>query len=120
VTGVFRINRASGSVVDAWVALVRRSPWKFTVGLPGSSGGVAPAPFFLKLFRPAQASIRVPSTVKCSADRSCCAFAWASTRSKKARAISPWSSRSRFLVKTVASQTGSSMLRPTNPRKRRL
>src|SRR4051812_15426875 len=28
-----------GSVVDAWVAFERFSPWKFTVGLPGSSGG---------------------------------------------------------------------------------
>jgi hypothetical protein len=27
-----RVKRASGSVVDSWVALERRSPWKLTVG----------------------------------------------------------------------------------------
>ena len=35
-----RARRASGSVVDPWVSLLRFSPWKSTVGLPGSSGGV--------------------------------------------------------------------------------
>src|SRR3954468_17118043 len=35
---------------------------------------------------------------------------------RKARAISPSSSRSRFLVNTVTSQTGASMDRPTNQR----
>ncbi len=40
-------------------------PWKFTVGLPGSSGGGASPPlFFLKLFCPAQASINVLSNRK--------------------------------------------------------
>src|SRR5215831_526060 len=34
--------------------------------------------------------------------------------------MSPRSNRSRFLVNTVTSQTGSSMLKPTNQRKRRL
>src|SRR5262249_32761137 len=43
-----------------------------------------------------------------------------STRWKNASAMSPRSSRSRFLVNTVTSQTGSSMLKPTNQRKRRL
>src|SRR3954463_8782575 len=35
---------------------------------------------------------------------------------RKARATSPSSSRSRFLVNTVTSQTGASMDRPTNQR----
>src|SRR5574340_662814 len=67
----FLYNRASGSVVEAWVALVRRSPRKSTLGLPGSSvgGGGTGSAFFLKLFWPAQASISVPSTVKCSSER---------------------------------------------------
>jgi hypothetical protein len=33
-------SRASGSVVDWCVSLLRFSPWNFTVGLPRSSGGV--------------------------------------------------------------------------------
>src|SRR5882762_92876 len=114
------ISRASGSVVEACVALLRRSPWKFTVGLPGSSGGVRGSPGFLKLFNPAQASIRVPSTVKCSSPSSRCARAWASTCSKNAWAMSPSSSRCRFLANTVASQMGSSMFNPTNQRNNRL
>jgi hypothetical protein len=64
----------------------------------------------------AQASIRVPSTEKCSVER--CRFTAGSTRTarRKTRAISPSSSRSRFLVNTVTSQTGASMDRPTNQR----
>jgi hypothetical protein len=58
----------SGSVVDSWVSLLRRSPRKFTVGFPGSPS-VRPLPFAFrffgrKLFSDAQASISVPSTVK--------------------------------------------------------
>ena len=34
----FRCSIASGSVVDWCVSLRRRSPWKLTVGFPGSSG----------------------------------------------------------------------------------
>jgi hypothetical protein len=35
-----------------WVALERRSPWKLTVELPGSSGGLSPLPSLgLKLLR---------------------------------------------------------------------
>ena len=67
----------AGSVVDACVALRRRSPWRFTVGLPGSSGGVGGAPLRLKLLSPAHASISVPSTVKCSVDSRCRRCAWA-------------------------------------------
>jgi hypothetical protein len=47
----------------------RRSPRKFTVGLPGSlGGGPAYPPFGRKLFRVTQASSSVPSTVKCSSE----------------------------------------------------
>ena len=61
---LFRAKRDSGSVVDACVWLPRFSPWKFTVGLPGSSGGPAASPSLRrKLFKLAQASINVPSTV---------------------------------------------------------
>jgi len=42
-----------GSVVEAWVALRRVSPWKFTVGLPGSSGGWRGVSLRWKLFSPA-------------------------------------------------------------------
>jgi hypothetical protein len=50
--------------------VLRRSPWKFTVGLPGSSGGAGGVSWLLKLLRLAQASINVPSTAKCSSDSS--------------------------------------------------
>ena len=52
------------------MALLRRSPWKSTEGLPGSSSvflGGSPS-LGLKLFRLAAASISAPSTVKCSSD----------------------------------------------------
>jgi hypothetical protein len=62
----------------------------------------------------------VPSTEKCSSDKSRSLLASSSTRAKKASAMSPRSNRSRFFVNTVTSHTGSSMLNPTNHRKRRL
>ena len=53
----FRCSIASGSVVDWCVSLRRRSPWKSTVGFPGSSGGaLGAASRHRKLFRLAQAS----------------------------------------------------------------
>src|SRR5580700_1185706 len=64
----FLASRDSRSVVD-WVALPRRTPWKLTLGLPGSSGGkrsLGCSPLGRKLLSDAQASISVPSTVKCS------------------------------------------------------
>src|SRR5207249_9907279 len=118
--GFLTLSHASTTDAEAWVALVRRSPWKFTVGLPGSSGVGGDASFRWKLLRLAHASINVPSTVKCSSDRKPRPRAWANTRSKKTRATSPASNRSRFFVNTVASQTGSSISRPTNQRKSRL
>src|SRR4051812_39456867 len=44
----------------------------------------------------------VPSTVKCSSDKSRSVSAWISTASKKAAAMSPSSNRSRFFVDVVA------------------
>src|SRR5438093_588842 len=76
--------------------------------------------FFLKLFWLAQASISVPSTVKCSSLSRSCSRAIRSTSSKNALATSPFSNRSRFLEYTVASQTGSSMFKPTNHRNSKL
>jgi hypothetical protein len=73
-----------------------------------------------KLLRLAQASSQGPSTVKGSLDNSCGPRARARTCAKKAWATSPASKRSRFLVKTVGSQTGSSSVRPTNQRNPRL
>jgi ribonuclease BN (tRNA processing enzyme) len=68
-------------VVDAWASFRRDSPWKFTVGLSGSSGGGAgPSSMRRKLLRLAQASSKVPSTVKCSSESSPAARAWASRR----------------------------------------
>jgi hypothetical protein len=56
-------------VVEAWVALERTSPRKFTSALrPPSDGGSSEPSLGLKLFIEAQASIRVPSTEKCSVD----------------------------------------------------
>ena len=52
-----------------------------------------------KLFMLAQASIKVPSTVKCSSDRNLFFFARSTTLAKKSLAISDSRSRSRFLVK---------------------
>jgi hypothetical protein len=64
-----RNSLASGSVVEAWVALLRFSPWKSRSRLrppPLASGSSWSASLGLKLFRLAQASIRLPSTEKCS------------------------------------------------------
>ena len=61
-------SRDSGSVVEAWVLFDRFSPRKFTVGFPGSSSVVGrsegSSSLGRKLFKLAQASMRVPSTVK--------------------------------------------------------
>jgi hypothetical protein len=68
----------------------------------------------------AQASIRVPSTEKCSSDKSALIRGWPSTAAMSFAATSPSSSRSRFLVNTVTSQIGASIARPTNHRNSRL
>src|SRR5258706_4886329 len=104
------------------VGQLRFSPWKSTVGLPGSSGaGSSPARSFCwKLFWLAQASIKLPSTVKCSVDSRWSFSACASTRAKNSLAMSPSSSRSRFLLNTVGTHTASSIPSPTNQRNSRL
>ena len=72
-----------------WVTLVHhQSLWKFTVGLPGSSGGAAGADGFVDvtLFNNnAHTSIRVPSTVKRSSDNRPSRRAAATTVSKNRR-----------------------------------
>src|SRR5713226_3159607 len=62
---------ASGSVVEQWVWLLRFSRWKFTVGFDPSPVPVVGGWWSStrrKLFCPAHASSRVPSTVKCSSE----------------------------------------------------
>ena len=90
------------------------SPWKSRSVLrpprrrrPLPEGGLRPA-FGTKLFMLAQASISVPSTEKCSLDSWLRTCGRLRTLAKNLAAISPSSSRSRFLQKTVASHTGSS------------
>jgi hypothetical protein len=85
---------------------------------PASGGGPEPS-FGRKLFVLAQASSSVPSTVKCSLESSARTLGRASTVARKRAATSPASSRSRFLVKVVASQTGTSTPSPTNQRNSR-
>src|SRR6202167_6068648 len=75
-----------------------------------------PAPFFWKLFNPAQASNSVPSTVKCSSDMRSNDWACSTTNWKNCFATSASSRRFRFLVNTVTSHTGSSIFNPTNHR----
>ncbi len=65
------------------------------------------------------ALIRVPSNEKCSSDRSACTRGRVSTAVLKAAALSPSSSRARFLLDTVGTQTGSSTESPTNHRNAR-
>ncbi len=57
-----------------------------------------------------------PSTVKCSSESNRRPRACPTTSSKNARAMSPSSKRSRFLVNVVGVHTASSMPRPTNHR----
>src|SRR5262252_3630583 len=86
---LLRASFAWASVVERCVSFERLSPRKSTVGLPGSSGGAdAGAPFFLKLLSDAHASIRVPSTVKCSWLKSRARRACSTTRAKKRLAMS--------------------------------
>jgi hypothetical protein len=68
----------------------------------------------------AHASISVPSTLKCSSDVRLAASACSRIRSKNFCATSPSIKRSRFLLNTVGSHTGSSIFRPTNQRNNRL
>src|SRR5512142_2681211 len=75
----------------------------------------------LKTFRaPAHASSNVPSTVKCSSEVKPFSRACSTTSPRNSLATSASSSRSRFLVNTVASQTSSSRFSPTNQRNKML
>jgi hypothetical protein len=108
-------------VVLRCVSFERFWPRKSTAALrppplgPFASGGC----FGLKLFIDAQARIRVPSTEKCSLDSSRLTGDCDNTAERNLVAISPSSSRSRFLEKLEWSRTGSSMPMPTNHRNNR-
>ena len=73
-----------------------------------------------KLFCDAQASISVPSTEKCSSDKSGFTWGWFRSLVMNFVKMSPFWSRSRFLVNVVGSHIGSSGAKPTNQRYRRL
>jgi hypothetical protein len=103
-------------VVEAWVSLLRFSPWKSRSPFRPGPGGAPEPSFGRKLFIEAQASISVPSTEKCSDESSGFTSGSASTAAKNFPTTSPRSSRSRFLVNTVTSHTGASIPRPTNQR----
>jgi len=68
-----------------------------------------------KLFMLAHAFMRVPSTEKCSSDTKACTRGRFSTAAMNAAAMSPSSKRSRFLLKTVGTQTGSFHRKPCEP-----
>lgn len=83
-----------------WVALERASLWKPRSALrPGPSGSLSLPSSLRKLFSEAQASSSVPSTEKWSDEISRFTRGWAKTARRNLAAISPASSRSRFLVK---------------------
>jgi len=63
-----RCSRASGSVVEACVSLLRFWLWKFCSPLRPASGGGPEPSFGRKLLVLAQASKSVPSTEKCSVE----------------------------------------------------
>jgi hypothetical protein len=95
------------------------SPWKSRPALrPPSFGGSLLPSFGTKLFMLAQASISVPSTEKCSLDKSLRTSGKFKTPAMNLAATSPPKRRSRFLQNTVAS--GSSADKPANQRNRRL
>ena len=94
--------RTSGSVVPAWGIWRRRVPRKSTDGWPGASFVAGDGGPFLgrKLLIEVTASIRVPSTLKCSSDSKLSASAPHTTSSTRARRASCASSHYRFLVNT--------------------
>src|ERR1700688_3203388 len=113
--GGLAVKSAVGVAVLAWVSFLRFWPWKLA---PSSS---SPLPSLeRKLFCEAQASISVPSTEKCSSDSRGLTCGWFRSLVMNFLNTSPFCSRSRFLVKVVGSQTGSSGESPTNQRYNRL
>src|SRR5680860_815986 len=121
-----RASRASGSVLEAWVVFERGSPWKSTLGfLPVPRVGTSPpswsSPSSLgrKLFKEAAASIKVPSTLKCSRERNFLASASPGIFLKEMPATSAVKIRSRFLVKLVGCQAPCENRNPTSFTKNR-
>src|SRR6266498_5145493 len=91
-----------------------RTPSGQYSALPDRHGGLR------KLLCEAHASISVPSTEKCSSDNSGLICGWLRSLVMNLVNTSPFCSRSRFLVKVVGSQIGSSGESPTNQRYKRL
>src|SRR3954452_14386278 len=111
-----RIGRAGMGLVRAPLA----TKVDLRIALLRGSVASGPVPSLgLKLFIEAQASISVPSTEKCSFERSRFTRGSARMAVRNWAAISPSSSRSRFLERVDGSQTASSMPSPTNQRNRR-
>ncbi len=114
------VGRDIGSVSDGvgsgWSSVGLSGPG----GPPGSSSDGVSVAFGWKLFMEAQAFTSVPSTEKWSSDKSGATSRWARIAAITLRDIPVVSSRSRFLVKTVGTQTASSIPRPTNQRNKRL
>ena len=103
------------------MSLLRFSPWKSRSALLPPPAGGSPEPSLgTKLFIEAHASNSVPSTEKCSSDNNALTLGWASRACRNFLDTSASSNRSRFLVNTVTSHTGSSTDRPMNHRKSRL
>src|SRR6266702_3545780 len=82
----FLYSRASRSVVEAWVSLLRGLPRKSASPLRPGAGGSPEPSFGLKLFMLAHASINVPSTEKCSSDSKGSTFGSTRIAARKARA----------------------------------
>jgi hypothetical protein len=107
-------------VVEACVSLLRVSPWKSRSPLRPCDGGSSEPSLARKLFIDAQAATCVPSTEKCSSDKSPRTPSWFNSSARNLCATSASSSRSRFFVNTVGTHTGSSTPSPTNQRYSRL
>src|SRR6202012_5278600 len=113
----------SGSVLLAWLSLLRglprqsRSPLRPgeppSVGGPSLSSGVV-SDFGWNDLWLAQAWVSGPSTQKGLSDISALTRGGQITAARNCRAMSPSSSRSRFLLKLLASHTGASTASPTN------
>ena len=97
-------------------------PLRYTefLTLPSSPPSELALSFAWKLFIDAQAFTRVPSTERWSSDSSGATSRCARIAAMILRDISVVSSRSRFFVNTVGTQTASSMPSPTNQRNSRL
>ena len=87
-------------MVEPCVSFDRLCPWKSASALrPPPVGGSSEPSLGLKLFIDAHASISVPSTLKCSVDKSLFTRGCASTSARNRRAMSPSRRRSRFFEK---------------------